>query len=131
LAGASDALADPPVESIVQRVRRVLAEGKEPLSVHRLRQLCGLRTATVCAALAQLSAQGVVGHDPRGYQLKHPLDDPLLSLAHPLDPRGNGNGKHALCAACRSTRAALGSAHPTTLARCWSSAPRQCSRFTR
>jgi len=97
LAGASDALADPPVESVVQRVRRVLADGKEPLSVHRLRQLCGLRTATVCAALAQLSEQGVVGHDHRGYQLKRHLDDPLLSLSHPPDPRGNGNGKHALC----------------------------------
>jgi hypothetical protein len=97
LTGATDLAADPPVEPVLQRVRRVLADFQEPLSVQRLRQLCGLRTATVCAALAQLSDQGLVGHDHRGYQLKLPGDDPLVSLARPIDPRGNGNGQHALC----------------------------------
>src|SRR2546426_849430 len=70
-------LADPPEESsnqdgssATERVRRVLIQVKEPISVQRLRQLCGMRTASVCAALAQLSEQGLVSRDGRGYQLK-------------------------------------------------------------
>jgi hypothetical protein len=94
LAGAGDALADPPVVSAAQQVRRILADLKEPISVQRLRQLCGLRTSTVCSALAELSDQGLVCHDNLGYQLKLHFDDPLLSLARPIDPPGNGNGKH-------------------------------------
>jgi hypothetical protein len=94
LIGATDVAADPPLESVAQRVRRVLADLKEPISVQRLRQLCGLRTSTVCAALAQLSDQGLVCHDHRGYQLKLHFDDPLVSLSRPIDPRGKGNGKH-------------------------------------
>ena len=94
LAGAGDAVADSPVVSVAQRVRRILADLKEPISVQRLRQLCGLRTSTVCSALAELSDQGLVCHDNRGYQLKLHFDDPLVSLSRPIDPPGNGNGKH-------------------------------------
>jgi transposase InsO family protein len=94
LARTTDAAADPPPESVAHRVRRVLADLKEPISVQRLRQLCGLRTATVCAALAQLSDQGLVCHDHRGYQLKLHFDDPLVSLSRPIGPLGKGNGKH-------------------------------------
>ena len=94
LAGATDVASEPAPESVAQRVRRVLADLKEPISVQRLRQLCGLRTSTVCAALAELSDQGLVCHDNRGYQLKLHFDDPLVSLSRPIDPRGNGNGKH-------------------------------------
>jgi hypothetical protein len=90
---ATTNVADPPPESVAQRVRRLLAEQIEPISVQRLRQLAGLRTATVCAALAELSEQGLVCHDSRGYQLKLHFDDPLVSLSRPIDPRGKGNGK--------------------------------------
>jgi hypothetical protein len=93
-------LADPPEESsnqdgssATERVRRVLTQVKEPISVQRLRQLCGMRTASVCAALAQLSEQGLVSRDGRGYQFKLPLEDPLLFVSPPIDPQGNGNGK--------------------------------------
>jgi len=92
---ATDVAPHPPPESVAHRVRRVLADLKEPISVQRLRQLCGLRTATVCATLAQLAEQGLVGHDHRGYQLKPHGGDSRLSL--PLDPQGNGNGKSTLC----------------------------------
>ena len=94
-------LADPPEESsnqdgssATERVRRVLTQVKEPISVQRLRQLCGMRTASVCAALAQLSEQGLVSRDGRGYRLKLPLEDPLVFVSPPIDPQGNGNGKH-------------------------------------
>ncbi len=94
-------LADPPHQSstadsssATERVRRVLTQVKEPISVQRLRQLCGMRTASVCAALAQLSEQGLLSRDGRGYQLKLPFEDPLVSLSPPIDPKGNGNGKH-------------------------------------
>ena len=56
--------------------------------------VCVNCTATVCAALAELSEQGLVCHDNRGYQLKLHFDDPLVSLSRPIDPPGKGNGKH-------------------------------------
>lgn len=76
-----------------QRVRQALSGLSGPVPVQRLRQLCGMRTAAVCAALAELSDQGLVCHDERGYQLKLPFDDPLVSLPIPIAPAGNGNGK--------------------------------------
>lgn len=81
------------IASPSQRVRQALSGLTEPVPVQRLRQLCGMRTADVCAALAELSEQGLVSHDNRGYQLKLPFDDPLISLPIPIDPGGNGNGK--------------------------------------
>jgi len=97
LAGATDLPAKSRSESVAQQVHRILVQLQEPISVQRLRPLCGLRTATVCAALAQLSDQGLVDHDHRGYRLKPHLEDPLLSLSHPIGPVGKGNGKHPLC----------------------------------
>jgi hypothetical protein len=52
------------------RVRRALHEIGEPTSVDRLRKLCGMRTASVCEALAELVRQGIVAQDLRGYRLK-------------------------------------------------------------
>jgi hypothetical protein len=97
LVGAPDLPTEPPPESVSQQVRRILANLQEPISVQRLRPLCGLRTATVCAALAELADQGLVHHDQRGYQLKPHFHDPPVSLPPPIDPVGNGNGKHPLC----------------------------------
>jgi hypothetical protein len=51
------------------RVRQALHEIGEPTSVDRLRKLCGMRTASVCAALAELVRQGIVAQDLRGYRL--------------------------------------------------------------
>ena len=73
-----------------QRVRQALAQLQEPTPVHQLQKLCGIRTATVCSALAELSANGEVIRDTRGYQLKLPLP-----VARPIDPKGNGNGKRS------------------------------------
>lgn len=89
LADSQKESSNPDDSSAAQRVLRVLAQAKEPISLQPLRQLCGMRMASVCAALAQLSEQGLVCRDARGYRLK----DPLLSLSLPIDPRGNGNGK--------------------------------------
>ena len=81
---------DPPTP--LQRVRQALAQLDEPAPVYQLQKLCGLRTATVCSALAELSHQGVVVRQARGYQLKLPLP-----VSRPIDPQGNGNGKSTLC----------------------------------
>jgi hypothetical protein len=51
------------------RVRQALHEIGEPASVHRIRQLCGMRTAAVCESLAGLVRQGLVTHDSHGYRL--------------------------------------------------------------
>ena len=57
----------------VQRVRQTLAELQQPAPLHHLRKLCGMRTTAVCAALAELSTNGEVVRDARGYQLKLPF----------------------------------------------------------
>lgn len=73
----------------VQRVRQALAQCQQPVPVHALRKRCGIRTATLCSVLEELSQRGEVNRDARGYQLKRPFP-----LSHPIDPPGNGNGKH-------------------------------------
>ncbi len=74
----------------IDRVRQALTDLKEPVPVHQLRKLCGIRTAAVCSALAQLSARGEVTRDSRGYQLVLPFP-----ISHPIAPLGNGNGKRS------------------------------------
>lgn len=73
----------------VDRVRQALAKLDHPVPIQQLRTLCGIRTATVCSALEQLSQLGEVIRDSRGYQLNLPLP-----ISRPIDPPGNGNGKH-------------------------------------
>jgi len=80
----------------IEQVRQALAQLQEPSSVQQLQKLCGIRTANVCSALAELSAQGEVVRDARGYQLKLPLP-----VSRPMDPNGNGNGKYTLCSSGR------------------------------
>jgi hypothetical protein len=77
--------------SALQRVQQILAGLDQPVTVQQLRKLCGLRTATVCSVLAQLTASGMVSRDSRGYQLK----SSAVSLSHSIDPQGNGNGKYS------------------------------------
>jgi DNA-binding IclR family transcriptional regulator len=72
-----------------------LAGLDQPVTVQQLRKLCGLRTATVCSCLAQLTNAGVVTRDSKGYQLKLALQSPAVSLSQSIGPQGNGNGKHS------------------------------------
>jgi hypothetical protein len=76
----------------IERVRQTLNQLHKPIPVHQLQKLCGIRTATICSALAELSSQGEVVRDARGYQLKLPLP-----VSRSIPPNGNGNGKSALC----------------------------------
>jgi hypothetical protein len=80
----------------IEQVRQALAQLQEPSSVQQLQKLCGIRTANVCSALAELSAKGEVVRDARGYQLKLPFP-----VSRPLDPDGNGNGKYTPCSSGR------------------------------
>ena len=73
----------------LDRVRQTLAKLDQPVPIQQLRKLCGIRTATVCSALEQLSELGEVSRDARGYQLNLPLP-----VSRSIDPKGNGNGKH-------------------------------------
>jgi hypothetical protein len=72
----------------VQRVRQTLAQLQEPATVQRLRKLCGMRTAALCAALEQLVQLGEVARNHKGFQLNLPFP-----VSPPIDPNGNGNGK--------------------------------------
>jgi hypothetical protein len=75
-----------------QRVRQALAGLSQPASLRHLRNLCGMRTTALGAVLKELSANGQITHDAAGYQLKTPFP-----VSRPMDPQGNGNGKHPLC----------------------------------
>jgi hypothetical protein len=61
-----------PEATPLSRVRQALHEIGEPASVNRIRKLCGMRTASVCEALADLVRQSVVTQDYRGYHLNPP-----------------------------------------------------------
>jgi hypothetical protein len=73
----------------IERVRAALAQLQEPVfSVQQLRKLCAIRTETLCAALEELTQQGELTRNSKGYQLNLPFP-----LSRPTDPQGNGNGK--------------------------------------
>jgi hypothetical protein len=75
----------------VERVRAALTQLQEPVfSVQQLRKLCAIRTETLCAALEELTQQGELSRNAKGYQLN--LTFPVSS---PIDPQGNGNGKRS------------------------------------
>jgi AAA domain len=83
-------LSEPKVEpTAVERVRAALAQLQEPVfSVQQLRKLCAIRTETLCAALEELTQQGELSRNAKGYQLT--LSFPV---SRPIHPPGNGNGK--------------------------------------
>ena len=87
-------LAEPKTEPTpIERVRAALAQLQEPVfSVQQLRKLCAIRTETLCAALEELTQQGELSRNAKGYQLNLPFP-----VSRPIDPQGNGNGKHSLC----------------------------------
>lgn len=73
----------------VERVRAALAQLQEPVfSVQQLRKLCAIRTETLCAALEELTQQGELSRNAKGYQLNL-----AFPASRPIDPQGNGNGK--------------------------------------
>jgi hypothetical protein len=62
-----------PVElSPEQRVRLALEQLGGPTSAQRLREICGMRTASVGESLATLIEKGLVVRDGRGYRLSRP-----------------------------------------------------------
>jgi len=75
----------------VERVRAALAQLQEPVfSVQQLRKLCAIRTETLCAALEELTQQGELSRNAKGYQLNL-----AFPISRPIDPQGNGNGKRS------------------------------------
>jgi hypothetical protein len=97
VAVTDSAVAEPDSEpSALQRVQQILAGLDQPVTVHQLRKLCGLRTATVCACLAKLAQTGVVTRDSKGYQLNLAPQSPSVSLSPSIDPQGNGKRKRSL-----------------------------------
>lgn len=90
LAALDPPLAEPKTEPTpIQRVRAALAQLQEPVfSVQQLRKLCAMRTQTLCAALEELTQQGALSRNSKGYQLNLPIP-----VSCPIDPQGNGNGK--------------------------------------
>jgi hypothetical protein len=74
----------------VERVRQTLTELAAPVAVRQLRKLCGIRSAALTSALGELSQRGEVTRHGNGYQINLPFP-----VSHPIDPRGNGNGKHS------------------------------------
>jgi hypothetical protein len=81
-------LSAPP--SPLARVERALLQSDRPLSLTKLRQVCHMRTASVCQALTTLTTQGRIHKSAAGYQLTTVSRDALPPA--PLQPTGNGNG---------------------------------------
>ena len=70
---ASGAVEAPAAEPTpMERVRMALDQLDGPASAQRIRELCGMRTASVCESLAALVEQGLVIRDGRGYRLHRP-----------------------------------------------------------
>lgn len=92
LAVLESPLAQPKAEPTpVERVRAALAQLQEPVfSVQQLRKLCAIRTETLCAALEELTQQGELSRNAKGYQLNL-----AFPVSRPIDPQGNGNGKRS------------------------------------
>ena len=68
--GLAEAL--PAQASPLERVRQALEELDGPASAQRIREKCGMRTASVCESLAELARQGLVVRDDKGYRLSRP-----------------------------------------------------------
>jgi len=83
---------DPPAAD--QRVLDALTHLDRPASVRELRSLCGIKTATLLACLAQLTDQGLVHRQPGGYRLANANNQTVSLFPLPIGPEGNGNGKH-------------------------------------
>ena len=66
---AARAEARPSPASVADTVERALSLATAPLSLSTLRQMCRLRTQTVCDALATLQRDGRIVKRPGGYQL--------------------------------------------------------------
>jgi hypothetical protein len=71
-AGPADVVAAVAAASPLERVRQALADLDTPASAQRIRELCGMRTSSVCESLAALAGQGLVVRDDRGYRLSRP-----------------------------------------------------------
>jgi hypothetical protein len=76
--------------SPMARVEDVLLHSDRPLALAELRQACRMRTASLCQALATLTAQGRLHKSAAGYQLTAVSRDTFPATA--LQPAGNGNG---------------------------------------
>jgi len=76
-----------------ERIRSVLAATDHPLSLQQLRNLSGMRTATLCDCLAEMSRLGWVSRDLDGYRLAPVAPARPISHSSPIEPPGNGNGK--------------------------------------
>ena len=82
--------------SPLERVRHTLAQMDQPTSIQQLRKICGMRTATLCRSLAQLTERGLVTRTTKGYELKHAFPPPPFPVSRSTHPQGNGNGKQEL-----------------------------------
>lgn len=78
-----------------QRICAVLQELTHPISLKDLRRRCQMRTSTLGSALKDLCARGLVHCDQNGgYQFSTTDPTAPFPVSLPIDPRGNGNGKH-------------------------------------
>jgi hypothetical protein len=71
-AGPTDVVAAVAAASPLDRVQQALTALGKPASAQRIRELCGMRTSSVCESLATLAKQGIVVRDDRGYRLSRP-----------------------------------------------------------
>ena len=85
---------EPETPSASQRVLDALASLDAPASIHQLRALCRMRTATLCETLNELCESRLVSHGTGGYRFTDSTDPLPVSVSiPPIENQGNGNGK--------------------------------------
>jgi hypothetical protein len=91
---AAPATAAPAATATEERIAHALAASGTPLTLLELRSACKMRTATLCDALASLTATGHVLKSEAGYRLPDQETPAATSISNPpLPSQGNGNGK--------------------------------------
>ncbi len=83
---------DRTAEAPTQRIHDALTQLDHPVSLQELRKLCAMRTTSVCSALKELCERGIVIKQSGQYQLQQ-TDEQSVSLSHPIENTGKGNGK--------------------------------------
>lgn len=80
---------------LAERVVDILAAATTPMNWRDLREVCRVRAATLGQTLRDLERQQTIRRSSQGFQLASP--HPRASASdHPLQPTGNGTGKHSL-----------------------------------
>ncbi|MBU0754323.1 MAG: AAA family ATPase [Candidatus Eisenbacteria bacterium] len=83
---------EPGEKTIHERIRQVLADAKEPMSLRGLRKVLKIRMESLCQALKVLRTEGYIRKGDQGYRLDDRNECVSVSRSS-IPSKGNGNRK--------------------------------------